>query len=399
MSSTATKTITIVSSIFAALFVAQLGLIYGKPEGWLRDDAGRAVAKDFVNFYSAGTLVADGHPAAPYDWDAHRAAQKAVIGEHNTLFFPWPYPPTFLPVAELLTVLPYTASFIGFTCLSFLLAAAVVVRITRTLWSALWLAGFAATLWNFYAGQNGLLAAALGGAGMSLLATHPVLSGVAFGLLSFKPHLGLLVPLALAAGGYWRTFSAATLTLAAMSLATITLYGVEPWLAFADQLARISNAGLAEAYGKAYKFQSMFGLMRAAGLDPQIAIWIHVLAALAVAAGVTLLWRSKAALEIKCAGLAVAMLMTSPYVYIYDMGLLAIAAAFLIRHLLATATLPDQLRNTLIGLLAVNLLVYAFPFVAIPSGFAACLVMAAFVCMNIEREPSVMAGQSRPVTA
>jgi hypothetical protein len=234
---------------------------------------------------------------------------------------------------------------------------------------------------------------------MSLLATHPVLSGVAFGLLSFKPHLGLLVPLALAAGGYWRTFLAATLTLAAMALVTIALYGVEPWLAFADQLAHISSATLAEANTKAYKFQSMFGLLRAAEADAQIAISIQVLTALAVAAGVSLLWRSKATLEIKCAGLAVAMLMTSPYVYIYDMGLLAIAAAFLIRHLPATTALPDQARNTLIGLLAVNLLVYAFPFAAAPSGFAACLVMATLVFINIEREPSVMAGQSRPATA
>jgi hypothetical protein len=339
-----------------------------------------------VNFYSAGALVADGRPAAPYDWDTHRAAQKAVIGEHNTLFFPWPYPPTFLAVAELLTALPYTASFIAFAAVTFMMAAAVVVRITGTLWSAVWLAGFAATLWNVYAGQNGFLTAALAGAGLSLLATHPLLSGVALGLLSFKPQLGLLIPLALAAGGYWRNFAAATATVLGLALGSLALYGAEPWLAFADQLGRISNAGLAEAYGKAYKFQSMFGLMRAAGIDPQLAMPVHAALALIVAGGIIALWRSRSALEIKCAGLASAMLLASPYVYIYDTGLLAIAAAFLLRHVSAAPASAEYLRSVLIALLAVNLLIYAFPFVTIPSGFFASALMAALVYLEMHRD-------------
>lgn len=383
MSPSALKTMTLVSALFAALFAAQLGLIYGKPEGWLRDDAGRPVAKDFVNFYSAGRLVAEGKPALPYDWDAHRQAQRDVIGDHNTLFFPWPYPPPFLGVAHALTALPYTASFLVFIGLTFAMAATVLIRITGERWAGVWLAGFASTLWNFYAGQNGLLSATLAGAGLLLLRSNPIGAGVAFGLLSFKPQLGLLVPLALAAAGYWRAFAAAAITVLVMVLLSLVTYGLEPWSAFADQLGRISNAGLVETYGKAYKFQSMFGLMRATGVEPSLAMNVHLLFALAVAGAVTLLWRSETALDLKCAGLATAMLAMSPYVYIYDMALLAVAAAFLIRHHMALERPSDATRNLMIGILGVNVLVYAFPFVTVPTGFMAAALMGALIAIAI----------------
>jgi len=44
-----------------------------------------------------------------------------------------------------------------------------------------------------------------------LLERRPVAAGLLFGLLCYKPHFGLLVPVALASGGYWRSFAAASL--------------------------------------------------------------------------------------------------------------------------------------------------------------------------------------------
>src|SRR4029078_5196973 len=47
---------------------------------------------------------------------------------------------------------------------------------------------------NTVNGQNGTWTAALFGGGLMLLERWPVLSGVLFGLLIYKPHLWLLIP-------------------------------------------------------------------------------------------------------------------------------------------------------------------------------------------------------------
>ncbi|MGN5509364.1 glycosyltransferase 87 family protein, partial [Campylobacter coli] len=52
-------------------------------------------------------------------------------------------------------------------------------------------------------GQNAFLTTALMGAGLAGLETRPWLAGVAFGLLTFKPHLGLLIPVLLLLNGRW----------------------------------------------------------------------------------------------------------------------------------------------------------------------------------------------------
>ncbi len=52
---------------------------------------------------------------------------------------------------------------------------------------------------------------------------------------------------------------------------------------------------------------------------------------LAVAGSLVWLWRSPAAVELKAAALACACLLTTPYVLDYDLVVLAIAIAFLVR--------------------------------------------------------------------
>jgi hypothetical protein len=85
-------------------------------------------------------------------------------------------------------------------------------------------AAFPAVLCNFIDGQNGFLSAALIGGTLVLLPRKPVLAGVLLGLLTYKPHLGILFPIVLAADGRWRTFVSAGVTAALMAIVA--------WLAF-----------------------------------------------------------------------------------------------------------------------------------------------------------------------
>src|SRR4029077_14185637 len=91
------------------------------------------------------------------------------------------------------------------------------------------LLAFPPVLWTLGLGQNALLTAGLFGAAALLLDRRPALAGLFFGALCYKPHFGLLVPVALAAGGHWRAFAAAFLSAAAPCLASLCLLCLKPW--------------------------------------------------------------------------------------------------------------------------------------------------------------------------
>jgi len=66
----------------------------------------RPFGTDFAGLYAAGTMVADGTPAAPYDLEAFIARQQALFGA-QTAVFSWNYPPFFLAVSRALASLHY----------------------------------------------------------------------------------------------------------------------------------------------------------------------------------------------------------------------------------------------------------------------------------------------------
>ena len=79
------------------------------------------------------------------------------------------------------------------------------------------------------------------------------------------------------------------------------------------------------------KIQSVFGMTHWLGGSQQLAIGLQAVVTLGCLGGIVLLWRSNAPLALKAAGLAAAMPLATPYAFIYDMPILAIAAAFLYR--------------------------------------------------------------------
>src|SRR5450755_4307697 len=86
---------------------------------WIFDDKGLGIPTDFVNVWSAGKLVLEGHPALAYDWDIQKQVQLALLGQDFPAYFAWHYPPPFLFVASFLAQFPYAAAFIGWVSISF----------------------------------------------------------------------------------------------------------------------------------------------------------------------------------------------------------------------------------------------------------------------------------------
>jgi Glycosyltransferase family 87 len=95
---------------------------------------------------------------------------------------------------------------------------------------------FRAVFVNVGHGQNGFLTAALLGGALHWLDRRPWLAGVLIGCLAYKPQFGVLIPIALLAGGRWGTIGAAMVTVAALVAVSFVTLGGSVWHAFADSM-------------------------------------------------------------------------------------------------------------------------------------------------------------------
>jgi hypothetical protein len=297
---------------------------------WLIDVDGRPIPADFVSFWAAGKLVLQGHPADAYDWAIH----KAVATENGLDFkghFTFQYPPTFLAVTPAVALLPYPAALVAWMAVGLPLYLYTVRLIAGTWNTALAALAWPPVLWNIVVGQNGFLTAALLGAGIALIEKRPALSGILFGLLTYKPQFGLLIPVALVAGGHWRVIGWAALTTLTLCAASVAILGMSPWTAFIDSILRINDAILTAGGTDFSKLQSLYGYVRALGGSSAVAWAAHGALVLFFATFVAWIWRGKTAFDLKAASLATATILASPYAFIYDFVALAIPLAFLAR--------------------------------------------------------------------
>jgi hypothetical protein len=94
-----------------------------------------------------------------------------------------------------------------------------------------------------------------------------------------------------------------------------------------------------------------------------------------VAVVLALMWRSRIPYSLKAAALATGTLLITPYLFLYDMMVLAIPVAFLVRIGLKTGFRPYELPA--LGCVAV--LILSFVFSGIPVGLFATLIVAGLI--------------------
>ena len=309
-----------------------------------RDAFGNVLGSDFAGVWVAGRAVLAGHPAAPYDNALHVAAQVAAFGPTDG-FLTWPYPPYFLAPAALAATVPYLAALAlwqGATLVPYLavtLAAAKPSPVAARPLAVAALAFPAVTI-NLLHGHNGFLTVALLAGGTLLVGRRPVLAGVLFGLLAYKPQFALMVPLALLAGGHWRTLFAAAATVAGATAATVLAFGTAPWRAFAGSLGFTRRVVLEGGGLEAYKLQSVFAAVRLVGGAVDLAYAAQGLGAGLAALAVWRLWRGGSDARLRLAGLILASLLATPYVLDYDLVVLGPALAALMSFAVAKGAPP-----------------------------------------------------------
>lgn len=324
----------VVFGLLAAMLIAAVYLV-ATSDG-LNDRFGRPLGTDFSNVYAAGTYVLDGSAAAPFNPPRQYAREQAIFGK-DTPFYGWHYPPYFLALAALFAAMPYAlalALWQGVTFVLYLWMTRAILRTgnARALADPLWLPlaiGFPAVFVNLGHGHNGFLTAAVFGAALLQLERKPVLAGVLFGCIVYKPQFGLLIPVVLAASGRWRAFAAAAATVAALTIAVTLAFGIDIWGAFLASTKFTRVVVLEQGETGWYKIQSVFSTVRMWGGGIPLAYAVQGAATVAIAATLGWLWRSRASFPTKAAALAIGTILATPYSLDYDLMLLAPAIAFL----------------------------------------------------------------------
>ena len=82
------------------------------------------------------------------------------------------------------------------------------------------------------------------------------------GLLAYKPQFGVLIPIALLAGGAGRTIGAAAATVAALVAVSFAMLGGGVWHAFADSMKFTQTVVLEQGGTGWEKIQSIFSAAR-----------------------------------------------------------------------------------------------------------------------------------------
>src|SRR5713101_6513502 len=229
-----------------------------------------APGTDWMVFYAAARAFFDGNLPLIFDghrFTAHQNQMFAAWLSGQLPFHPWLYPPHFLLLALPFGLIPFSASYALFMCIT----GAVLV----------------ATLW-------------------------------------------LMVPVALIAARQWRVLASAAAVASVLALASLAVFGVEMWRQWLE-MALSPPADFYSNWlesGRSWGL-SVYTCAWVLGASHGVATLVQAAATLGAAAGVYVAFRGALAPDRQLAVLLAAAILAGPHVSSYDTLLLAIAASLL----------------------------------------------------------------------
>jgi hypothetical protein len=200
---------------------------------------------------------------------------------------------------------------------------------------------------NLGFGQNGLLSGALFGGAAVWLDRRPELAGICLGCLAYKPQLGIIVPLALAVGGRWRCFAAATGTAVVLSGAATLAFGIDIWPAFFTGMAEARRDWMEPANPLYLKYWiTVFGAIRLHGGSLLLAYGTQAAVTITAAALLVRALRRRPpgarSGSAEIAAMAACVPFCSPFLLEYDLVILAVPMAWLLGEALRDGFRPAE---------------------------------------------------------
>jgi alpha-1,2-mannosyltransferase len=294
-------------------------------DGLVISELGR-LGRDFVNVWHGGDLALHNQAASLYDVEAYRESLWRALALKG--IYAYSYPPHSLFLAVPLSLLPYWAALLLWTIVGlglFVHAARPYLAAVGLPWwlAALLPAGFV----NIWAAQYGFLVGALTLYGWRQIERQSLHAGLAFALMTVKPHLGLMTAFAMLLRGDWRTIGFAVATTAGLGTLAALLFGWDLWPAYLGGSVTL-HANLLTGSGMA--FHGMMPTLTAAVLRTSMADWIAPPAQIACAlVAIWGVWKCvRARIPAMDMGLITssAIFLVLPYAFIYDMTVYSLAA-------------------------------------------------------------------------
>jgi len=303
------------------------------PPGFV-NATGADIGRDFISFYSASTLALSSQPSAVYDFATLQATHEAVIGAPVAGFI-FLYPPTYLLLVTPLALAPYLVALALWLIVPLLALLRLLRRIAPHPLAPIAALLFPGTSQCLISGQNGVISALILAGGLLGLERRPVLAGLIFSSLSYKPHLAGAVFAALFFGRHWRALAAALLGVVVLAVASVAAFGIGPWAAFSGEFAAVRWMVESGAF-RWDRMASVFAAARLAGLGLTGSYLLQGLVTLAALAALAWTWRRQGSLALRGSVLVLTIPLMTPYVFDYDLVMLLLPLAWLLRAGMAT---------------------------------------------------------------
>ncbi len=339
------------------------------------DNPDMVLGGDFVAFWAAGRETLAGQMAALYAPDGMFKAISTHRPELTELSasLSWQYPPHSTLIFSPMGYLPFAHAYIlwcicGIVAYSFALKQlnvppkALIALLTSSVVYCAWLTG-----------QNGLFTATLLMVAVLFMDKRPVMAGLAAAMLTVKPQLGLLLPIAYLAARAWVPLITASLASLILWGASALIAGPDVWFAFFGSVLNVG--GLVETgLMPLFKMVNVFSTLRLAGLPTEFAGPASLALFMAVAGLIFWVWQRTQDLELRFASIGVCTLMVAPYAFFYELTF-ALPAVFIIAKRGYTSGWLTYERLTIAILILLSTLL---PGPEIRSG-----ISLAFVCLLI----------------
>ncbi|WP_306252383.1 glycosyltransferase family 87 protein [Parvularcula sp. IMCC14364] len=346
---------------------------------------GQHLGGDFMAFYGASQAVLAGEALQAYDVAWFEAQLQGVGPAIEFYGLTWQYPPSYFLFIAPLALLPYKLSYLLWLLAGFVFMAGCLRLLPIGRYGLLLAIASPMLLTAAVQGQNSFFIGGLFILAASQAKTRPLLAGVAAALLTIKPQLGVLIPIAYLAAGCWRAFFVAAVLSVLLAMVSTFLFGVSGWLAFIESLGRVTGdlaaGGHLYPYARMLSPYSAFGL---AGVPHDLAMLLHWCFAAGLVALVAVVWRRSDDMLLRGGLLVCAGLLVPPYAYYYEMTAMLLPFAALLLAVQADGWRMGEKAFFLLTWPCLLLLPTIQPLLPVQIGFVAVLCTLFLILLRIE---------------
>lgn len=283
------------------------------------------IGRDFLNVWSGGRLALTGQLDQLYDYIAYMRWQASQFGALDS--YNYSYPPQSLFLAVPFGAIPYVPALILWTLVGsafFLWAARPYMPVQLPLAAAI---ATPAAIINLWWGHYGFVVGGLWLLFFSHVPNDPRKAGLFAGLMTIKPHLGLLIAATMLHRRMASAILIALLVAAAMVLLSGLAFGFDLWRQWLFDTSAL-QARIMNAAGDKFYFFMMPSAYIALRSLPLVAILVQcgfAIAALALA------WQVRNADPQQLAFISASVTaIIMPYIFNYDLTVASLGFAILL---------------------------------------------------------------------